>query len=322
MKRRTMSEIEAEDPVWRRIKDGLSKTRRRFAEGVGNLLLGQRTIEENALEDLEAALLMTDVGADATERIIQALTAQVRRRELGDVQALRQALASLLKKQLQPLQAPFKVSKAQPFVVLMVGVNGAGKTTTMGKLAKRLQDQGLRVLLAAGDTFRAAAVEQLQHWGERNGLPVIAQRQGSDSASVVYDAVMAAKARGHEVVLADTAGRLQAKTNLMQELKKIQRVVQRLDEAAPQEVLLVLDAGTGQNALSQVAEFDAAVGLTGFVITKLDGSAKAGVIFAIAHQLQQAGAPKPVYFIGVGEGPDDLKPFDANAFVDALLAPE
>ena len=322
MKRQTMSEIEAEGPVWRRIKDGLGKTRRRFAEGVGNLLLGQRAIDESTLEDLETALLMTDVGANATDRIIRELTAQVRRRELGDAQALRQALATLLKKQLQPLQAPFRVGEARPFVVLMVGVNGVGKTTTMGKLAKCLQDQGLRVLLAAGDTFRAAAVEQLQHWGERNGVPVIAQRQGSDSASVVYDAVVAAKVHGHDLVLADTAGRLQAKANLMQELKKVRRVVHRLDATAPQEVLLVLDAGTGQNALSQVAEFDAAVGLTGFVITKLDGSAKAGVIFAIAHQMQQAGAPKPIYFIGVGEGLDDLRPFDANAFVDALLAPE
>ena len=317
-----MSEIEAEEPVWRRLKDGLGKTRRRFAEGVGNLLLGQRTIDENTLEGLETALLMTDVGANATERIIGELTAQVRRRELGDAQALRQALAALLKKQLEPLQSPFRVGDARPFVVLMVGVNGVGKTTTMGKLAKCLQDQGRRVLLAAGDTFRAAAVEQLQHWGERNGVPVIAQRQGSDSASVVYDAVVAAKVRGRDVVLADTAGRLQTKANLMQELRKVRRVVQRLDDAAPQEVLLVLDAGTGQNALSQVAEFDAAVGLTGFVVTKLDGSAKAGVIIAVAHQLQQAGAPKPIYFIGVGEGLDDLKPFDANAFVDALLAPE
>ena len=322
MKRETMSEVEAKGPVWRRLKAGLGKTRRRFAEGVGNLLLGQRTIDESALESLETALLMTDVGAAATERITQALAAQVRRRELGDAQALRLALADLLRQQLNPLQAPFQVGEGRPFVVLMVGVNGAGKTTTMGKLAKRLQDQGLRVLLAAGDTFRAAAVEQLQHWGERNGVQVIAQSQGSDSASVVYDAVAAAKARGHDVVLADTAGRLQAKANLMEELKKIRRVVQRLDEAAPQEVLLVLDAGTGQNALSQVAEFDAAVGLTGFVITKLDGSARAGVIFAIAHQLQQAGTPKPIYFVGVGEGPDDLKPFDADAFVDALLAPE
>ena len=313
-------EPDAQPSLWRRLRAGLGKTRGRLAEGLGDLLLGQREVDAAVLEDLEAALLMTDVGVAATDRIVAALTARVRRNQLADAEALRQALSELLKEQLRPLEAPFTVTAARPFVVFMVGVNGAGKTTTMGKLAKRLQDQGLSVVLAAGDTFRAAAVEQLQVWGQRNGVAVVAQPQGADSASVVYDAVEAARARGHDVVLADTAGRLQAKANLMAELAKIRRVVQRLEAGAPQQVLLVLDAGVGQNALSQVAEFDAAAGVTGFVITKLDGSAKAGVIFAIAEQLRSAATPKPVYFIGIGEGLDDLRPFEADAFVDALLA--
>ena len=298
---------------------GLRKTRQRFAAGLGDLLLGKPQIDSDVLAHLEAALLMTDVGPPATQRILQALKEKMPRRLFDDPAALRQGLAELLKTQLAPLQAPFKVGAGRPFVVLMVGVNGAGKTTTMGKLARRLKDSGHSVLLAAGDTFRAGAVEQLQLWGRRNGVSVIAQGQGADSASVIYDALMSARAKGIDVVLADTAGRLQAKTNLMEELKKIRRVVQRLDPAAPQEVLLVLDAGVGQNALRQAAEFDAAVGVTGFVLTKLDGSARAGVIFAVAEQLRRAGASKPVYFVGVGEGLDDLKPFQADAFVDALL---
>jgi fused signal recognition particle receptor len=210
----------------------------------------------------------------------------------------------------------------RPFVIFFVGVNGVGKTTTIGKLARLLKRRGLSVLLAAGDTFRAAAVEQLASWGEREGVPVIAQGQGADSASVVYDAVAAARSRGIDVVLADTAGRLQAKTNLMEELKKVQRVVARLEDGAPHEVLLVLDAGVGQNALSQVREFDAAVGLTGLVLTKLDGTAKAGVIFAIARSLKDSGRDLPVYYIGVGEGVDDLRPFEPRPFVSALLPGE
>ncbi len=307
---------------WRRFKAGLRKTRRRFAEGLGDLLLGKPQIDTEILADLEAALLMTDVGPPATRRIVQALEQRMQRRQLGHREVLRQGLAELLKAQLAPLQAPFKVGAARPFVVFMVGVNGAGKTTTMGKLARRLQEAGHSVLLAAGDTFRAAAVEQLQLWGQRNGVAVVAKGRGADSASVIHDALVSARAKGIDVVLADTAGRLQAKANLMEELKKMRRVVQRLDPSAPQEVLLVLDAGVGQNALSQVAEFDAAVGVTGFVLSKLDGSAKAGVIFAVAEQLRQANTPKPVYFVGVGEGLDDLRPFQADAFVDALLAPD
>ena len=301
---------------WRKLKDGLGKTRAQLADGVGTLLLGEKEIDADVLSELETALLVTDVGVDATEEIMAELTRRVRRQELNNTLALHSALSDMLKEMLAPLGSNFEVARdSQPFVVFFVGVNGVGKTTTIGKLAKRLQSEGHSVMLAAGDTFRAAAVEQLATWGERNEVPVIAQAQGADSASVVFDTVQAARSRGVGVVLADTAGRLQAKTNLMEELAKIKRVVNRLDEEAPHEVLLVLDAGVGQNALSQVHEFDAAVGVTGLVITKLDGSAKAGVLFAIARQTR-----KPVYFIGVGEYIDDLKPFDPNDFVDALLA--
>ncbi len=312
----TAREESSRGSFWGKLKSGLGKTRSQLAEGVGNLLLGEKEIDEQVLEELETALLLTDVGIDATRDIMDKLTARVRRKELNDTAALHGALGRLLKEMLKPLATPWQVDpEARPFVVFFVGVNGAGKTTTIGKLTKRLRSQGLRVMLAAGDTFRAAAVEQLQRWGERNEVAVVAQEQGSDSASVVFDAVQAAQARGFDVVLADTAGRLQAKTNLMEELKKIRRVVGRLDERAPHEVVLVLDAGIGQNALSQVREFDAAVGVTGLVITKLDGTAKAGVLFAIAREVH-----KPVYFVGIGEGVDDLRPFDPDAFVDALLA--
>ena len=311
-----------EGPLWQRLKQGLSKTRSRLAEGVGDLLLGERRIDEDVLDELETALLLTDVGVDATRRTVAALSARVKRRELNDTAALHRALGELLKEWLAPLQQSLEIGTARPAVLMFVGVNGAGKTTTIGKMASRLQADGLSVVLAAGDTFRAAAVEQLRAWGERNGAAVIAQRQGADSASVVYDALQAARSRGFDVLLADTAGRLQARVNLMEELKKIRRVIERLDASAPHEVLLVIDAGSGQNALGQVAEFDAAVGVTGIVITKLDGSARAGVIFAIAEQQRRMGKTVPVYFVGVGEGLDDLRPFDAGAFVDALLAPD
>lgn len=303
------------DGLWRRFRRGLGKTRSQLASGVGNLILGEREIDETVLEDLETALLMTDVGVETTTEIMDRLRTRVSRKELSNTTALHEALSELLKEILKPLQAPFNVTKERPFVVFFVGVNGAGKTTTLGKLAKRLKDYRFSLILAAGDTFRAAAVEQLKSWGERNNIPVVAQAQGSDSASVVFDAVQAAQSRGIDIVLADTAGRLQAKSNLMEELAKVKRVVSRFEASAPQEVILVLDAGIGQNAISQAKEFDAAVGVTGYVITKLDGSAKAGVLFAIARQL-----PKPVYYMGMGEGDDDLQPFFANAFVDALLS--
>jgi len=304
--------------IWGRLKSSLSKTRGQLAAGVGNLLLGEKEIDDSVMEELETALLLTDVGVDTTRAIMAELAQRVKRRELNDTRALHGALAGLLKDLLAPLSRPFDIpADERPHVVFFVGVNGVGKTTTIGKMARLLKGQGHTVMLAAGDTFRAAAVEQLQRWGERAQVPVVAQKQGADSASVVYDAVQAARARGMDVLLADTAGRLQAKSNLMEELAKVKRVVSRLDERAPHQVLLVLDAGIGQNALSQVREFDAAVGVTGLVVTKLDGTAKAGVLFAIARQIA-----KPVYFIGIGEGVDDLKPFSAAEFVDALLARE
>ncbi len=309
--------------LFQRLSARLGKTRARLAEGIGDLLLGERALDADVLEALETALLVTDAGVDATERIMDALKKRVSRRELSDTAALRQALRAELEETLAPMERPFAVRSSQrPCVVLLVGVNGAGKTTTIGKLTRRLQAEGHSVLLAAGDTFRAAAVEQLTEWGRRNDTPVIAQGQGADSASVIHDAIAAARARGVDVVLADTAGRLQAKHNLMEELRKIKRVVARFDADAPHEAILVLDAGTGQNALRQVAEFDAAVGLSGLIVAKLDGSARAGVLFAVAEALRGRAEPLPVYFIGVGEGVEDLRPFDAREFVEALLADE
>ena len=311
--------------VFARLRMGLAKTRTQLAEGVGNLLLGEREIDESVLEDLETALLLTNVGVATTQAIMEELAGRVRRQELNNTRALHEALGGLLENRINDLVRPFDPSVATPHVVFFVGVNGVGKTTTIGKLAKQLQNTGSSVILAAGDTFRAAAVEQLQVWGERNDVPVIAQPQGSDSASVAFDALQAAQARGADVLLIDTAGRLQDKAQLMDELKKVHRVVQRLDESAPQDVILVLDGGVGQNALSQFRLFHEAVGLTGLVITKLDGTAKAGVVFAIASEqekMRKAGIDVnvPIYFIGVGEGIDDLRPFEAADFVEALLA--
>ena len=301
--------------LWARLNTSLAKTRNQIATGVGDLLLGEREIDADVLDELETSLLVADVGVEATESIMESLKARVGRRELGDTRALHAALGDELTDMLVPVAEPFTVGTERPFVVLVVGVNGAGKTTLIGKLASRLGEQGFSVLLAAGDTFRAAAIEQLTAWGERNAVPVIAQRQGADSASVIYDAIQAAKARSIDVVLADTAGRLQAKVGLMAELNKIKRVMARLEGGAPHEVLLVLDAGVGQNALSQVAEFDKAVGVTSLAVTKLDGTAKAGVILAVA-----AATGLPVRFVGIGEGVDDLETFEPRPFVDALLA--
>ena len=304
-----------------RLRKGLAKTRNQLATGVGNLLLGEKEISTEALDDLETALLTTDVGIEATRNIIDELTAQVSRKQLANMDALHQALHELMVERLHALEKPFELGSATPQVIFFVGVNGVGKTTTIGKLAKRLMAEGRSVMLAAGDTFRAAAVEQLQVWGERNGVPVIAQFQGSDAASVVFDAVQAAQARGVDVLLVDTAGRLQAKTQLMDELAKVRRVVQRIDAEAPHEVVLVLDGGVGQNALSQVELFHEAVGVTGLVVSKLDGTAKAGVVFAISQRALTADASSlPIYFVGVGESEDDLRPFVAEQFVQALLA--
>ncbi len=299
-----------------RIRQGLSRTKANFTDGLASLFLGAKTIDDDLLEEIETQLLMADVGVEATGQIIERLTERVARKQLSDAdalyQALKQELCGLLEGQDQPLVVD---SGKQPYVILVVGVNGVGKTTTIGKLAKRLQSEGKRVMLAAGDTFRAAAVEQLQVWGERNQVPVVAQHTGADSASVIFDAVQSAQSRGIDVVIADTAGRLQNKANLMAELEKVVRVMRKLDESAPHEVMLVLDAGTGQNALSQAKLFKEAVGVSGITLTKLDGTAKGGIIFAIAKQFEL-----PIRFIGVGEQVDDLRPFQANEFVDALFA--
>lgn len=298
-----------------RIKQGLSRTSSHFADGLGNLFLGRKTIDEELFEELETQLLLADVGMDATSEIIDNLTARVARKQLNDADALYKALRELLADLLRPAEQALVVDATKaPYVILVVGVNGVGKTTTIGKLAKRLQNEGKKVMLAAGDTFRAAAVEQLQVWGERNNVPVIAQHTGADSASVIYDALNAAKARGIDVVIADTAGRLHNKSHLMEELAKVKRVMAKVDGSAPHEVLLVLDAGTGQNAVNQAEQFRDSAGVTGLVLTKLDGTAKGGVIFALSKKFGL-----PVRFIGVGESVDDLQPFAAEPFIKALF---
>lgn len=298
-----------------RLKQGLSKTSASLGEGMASLFLGKKAIDDDLLDEIETRLLTADVGVEATTTIVQNLTKRVARKELADSEALYKALQEELASLLRPVEQPLAISAdKQPYVILVVGVNGVGKTTTIGKLAKKLQLDGKKVMLAAGDTFRAAAVEQLQVWGERNNIAVIAQHTGADSASVIFDAVQAAKARGVDVLIADTAGRLHTKDNLMEELKKVRRVIGKLDETAPHEVLLVLDAGTGQNAINQAKQFNNAVELTGLTLTKLDGTAKGGVIFALAKQFGL-----PIRYIGVGEGIDDLRTFEADAFVRALF---
>ena len=307
---------ETAESVLVRMKQGLQRTHNNLVTGLASLVLGQKTIDADLLEEIEAQLLMADVGVDATKHIISALTESLKRADLSDADALYRALKHELKALLAPCSEPLEIAKrTSPFVVLMVGVNGAGKTTTIGKLAKRFQNDGLKVMLAAGDTFRAAAVEQLEEWGRRNNVPVVAQHTGADCASVIYDALESAQARGIDVLIADTAGRLQNKDNLMAELSKVKRVMAKLDEQAPHEVMLVLDAGTGQNALSQVQHFQKAVGVTGLTITKLDGTAKGGVIFSLAERFGL-----PIRFVGVGEAAEDLQPFVAAEFTRALLA--
>ena len=298
-----------------RLKQGLSKTSASLGEGMASLFLGKKAIDDDLLDEIETRLLTADVGVEATTAIVQSLTKRVARKELADSGALYKALQEELAALLRPVEKPLQISAAnKPFVILVVGVNGAGKTTTIGKLAKKLQLEGKKVMLAAGDTFRAAAVEQLQVWGERNQIAVIAQHTGADSASVIFDAVQAATARGMDVLIADTAGRLHTKDNLMEELKKVRRVIGKLDDTAPHEVLLVLDAGTGQNAINQAKQFNQTVNLTGLALTKLDGTAKGGVIFALAKQFAL-----PIRYIGVGEGIDDLRTFEAEPFVRALF---
>ncbi len=298
-----------------RMKEGLTKSSKNLADGMVNILIGGKEIDDELLEEVETQLLVADIGVDATKTIISNLTERAARRELIYSNALYKALQEELVQILSPRVQPLAIdSSKRPFVILVVGVNGVGKTTTIGKLAKRLQSEGKKVLLAAGDTFRAAATEQLQIWGERNHIDVVAQGHGADSASVIFDAFERARARGLDVVIADTAGRLSNKSNLMEELKKVKRVMQKIDPSAPHEIMLVVDAGNGQNAINQVQDFDAAVGLTGLTITKLDGTAKGGVLFNIASR-----SSVPIRFIGVGEKIDDLQPFSAKSFVAALF---
>ncbi len=303
----------ASTPSWgERLKAGLAKTRATLNTPLGELF-SRGKIDDALLEELESLLLMADCGIDATQWLLDELKARVKRDKLEDADQLRGALSELLTTLLTPLEQPLDVSTAKPFIVMIAGVNGAGKTTSIGKLAHHFQQQGNSVLLAAGDTFRAAAREQLVAWGERNNVTVIAQ-ESADPAAVVFDAISAARARNISVIMADTAGRLPTQMHLMDEIAKVRRVIQKAEPSGPHEVILVLDANIGQNAIQQVKAFDKAIGITGLIVTKLDGTAKGGVLAAIARQ-----CPKPVRFIGVGEGMDDLQPFVAKEFVSALL---
>jgi fused signal recognition particle receptor len=295
-----------------RLKAGLARTRQQLGGGLASLF-SRRKIDEDLLEELEATLLMADCGVEATTHLLDELRRRWKRDKLETGEQLQAVLAECLVQILTPLEQPLQLTGHQPYIIMIAGVNGSGKTTSIGKLAKWLQGQGKSVLLAAGDTFRAAAREQLVTWGERNGVTVIAQ-DGGDPAAVIFDAIQAARARGIDVVLADTAGRLPTQLHLMEEIAKVRRVIAKAEPSGPHEVLLVLDANIGQNALQQVKAFDAAIGVTGLVLTKLDGTAKGGVVAAIARQ-----SPKPLRFIGVGEGIDDLQPFRVRDFVDALF---
>ncbi len=312
----TLQPQPAERPgFFARLKQGLTKTSQNLGNGLASLFLGKK-IDEDLYEELETQLLMADVGVDTSQKLIKQLVQHAHRKDLKDADALYDKLQQEMALLLDHVEQPLQLQGADgPFVILMVGVNGVGKTTTIGKMAQQFKQQGKSVMLAAGDTFRAAAVEQLQVWGERNSIPVIAQHTGADSASVLFDAYQAAKARGVDVLIADTAGRLQNKAHLMEELKKIVRVMKKIDANAPHEVMLTLDAGTGQNALSQARLFKEAVDITGISLTKLDGTAKGGVIFAIADQFKL-----PIRYIGVGEGIDDLRVFDSKDFIKALFA--
>ncbi|MEF3192710.1 MAG: signal recognition particle-docking protein FtsY [Halothiobacillaceae bacterium] len=301
--------------LWSGLRNRLARTRASLTEGLASLVLGKKQIDDELLEDIETRLLLADVGMETTQELIVELTRRVSRKELKDPEALLEALYELMVRLLEPVAQPLEIDPGRkPYVILVVGINGAGKTTTIGKLGQRFAQAGHKVMLAAGDTFRAAAVEQLQAWGARTGIPVIAQGQGADPAGVVFDALQAARARGADVLIADTAGRLHTQGGLMEELKKVKRVLAKLDPKAPHEVLLVLDASIGQNALNQAVQFNEALGVTGLVITKLDGTAKGGIVFAITRRLGL-----PIRFIGVGEKAEDLRPFAAREFVDALL---
>lgn len=305
----------AKPGILSRFKQGLSKTRLQFGQSISNLLLGKKNISPELLEELETLLISADLGMKTTQVILNDLKEGLHRKTLNDgeavLNALKQELLHVLALHSKPLNLQ---TTSKPFVILTVGVNGAGKTTTIGKLAKKFQAEGKKVMLAAGDTFRAAAIEQLQIWGDRNAIPVIAQQTGADSASVIFDAYQAATARGMDILIADTAGRLHTQQGLMEELKKVKRVLQKIDPEAPHEIMLILDASIGQNALLQASQFHQAVGLTGITMTKLDGTAKGGILFAIAREL-----PLPFRYLGMGESIDDLRSFNARDFVEALF---
>jgi len=314
LKRKKKAESTEAAPEQKSLRDSIKKSRRSFTDGLADVLLGSKTINDDVLEEIETRLLTADVGMDVTQKIITDLTKRVSRKEMGDAETLMECLCEDMIEMLKPAEQPLNTNTKAPFVILVVGINGAGKTTTIGKLAKRLQNEGKSVMLAAGDTFRAAAVEQLKTWGERNDVPVIAQGTGADSASVIFDAVQSAQAKNIDVVIADTAGRLHTQDNLMEELIKIRRVMGKLDESAPHEVMLVMDAGFGQNGLIQAEQFHQAMNVTGLTVTKLDGTAKGGILLAVSQKLGL-----PIRFIGVGEGIEDLREFNAEEFVYALL---
>ena len=301
--------------VMGRLTAKLGATRDALGRGLGDLLLGKRELDDELIEELEALLLTADAGIEVTQEIIETVTERIARKELTDSAAVYALVRRRLGEILQPCAVPMTIARhISPFVIMVVGVNGVGKTTTIGKLVHRFKNEGYKTMLAAADTFRAAAVEQLQVWGERNDVPVIAQQTGADAAAVTHDAVQAAKSRGMDILIVDTAGRQHTHVDLMQELKKIKRVIAKIDASAPHEVLMVLDAGTGQNALSQLHHFNEAVGITGLCLTKLDGTAKGGILLAIARD-----TGLPIRFIGLGEDLDDLRQFDAQEFVDALM---
>ena len=307
-------QVEGKPGWFARLRQGLAKTRDGLSSRLDQMFAVGKAIDQTLLDEIETLLITSDFGMSVTEEVVQALTKAMSRKSLKDAEAVREALKTTLVQMIEPSALPLPQTDAEPLVVLMVGVNGAGKTTTAGKLAHRFKSEGRQVMLAAGDTYRAAAVEQLKTWGERNGVDVVAQQTGADSASVIFDALSSAKAKGADVLIADTAGRLQNKANLMQELEKIVRVMNRIDESAPHSVLLVIDGGTGQNALMQAREFRNSVPVSGLVVTKLDGTAKGGVMFALARELGL-----PIHYIGVGEQLDDLRPFDAKAYVEAIF---
>ena len=296
------------------LRDSIKKSRRGFTDGLADVLLGSKAIDDDIIEELETRLITADVGMDVTQKIIADLNKRVSRKELDNADTLMQCLSEDMIEMLKPAEQPLQTESKQPFVILVIGINGAGKTTTIGKMAKHFQHEGKTVMLAAGDTFRAAAVEQLKTWGERNDIPVVAQGTGADSASVIFDAVQSAQAKGIDIVIADTAGRLHTQSHLMEELIKIRRVMGKLDDTAPHEVMLVMDAGFGQNGLIQAKQFHKAMTVTGLTVTKLDGTAKGGILLAISQKLGL-----PIRYIGVGEGVDDLREFNAEEFVYALL---